>query len=157
MPAMQPGSPNPYAPPREDRLSSSGGATATQRVQAPLPKTCPACGGRVGFLRVYLALGPRHVRCAGCRSRLGYDELTGPGLVLLGGLVVLGSLVLLGVVGGAGTVGGDDFAGEAWVDGLRWSVAVGLGVFGVALLTACTSAYVWHWRRLRWLGPAPRS
>ena len=44
----------------------------------------------MSFARVYFALGPHHVRCGGCRARLGYDELQGPGLVLLLGLGAMG-------------------------------------------------------------------
>lgn len=74
---------NPFAPPRlEDPVFG--------RSRALAPKLCPCCGANVSFGRVYFALGPHHVRCGACRTRLGYDDLQGPGLVLLLGLGAMG-------------------------------------------------------------------
>lgn len=159
---FDPDQPNPYAPPRHDSstpsdglglgLSIGMGGPRGEGVKALEPKTCPACGAQVSFFRVYLALGPRHVRCGSCRSRLGYDELVGPGLVLLGGLGLLGALLFLV---GAGHLTG--FAPWAHADGASVTALVLWGMLGIVVLTALTSAYVWHLRRLRCLWLAESS
>lgn len=81
---------NPFAPPgvEEDECVADSRAVG--------PKLCPRCGAGIGFARVYFALGPHHVRCGACRAHLGYDELQGPGVLLLLGIAVLGGAIWWG-------------------------------------------------------------
>lgn len=119
---------NPYAPPK----------TRFEAVEelGPDGKTCPRCGAHVSFWRVYFAIGPSFIRCRACRSRLGFDNLSGPGLVL--------TVLLVGVAGVSSLV--------AWRATLPAFVTWPLTfLLGAAVVTAPVLEWVRRHRRLRLL------
>ncbi len=72
---------NPYSPPKSDLGRQEYG---------PDGCTCPSCLAHVGFWRMYLALGPQHIRCKQCGVRVGFDSLGGIGVVGLALLALSG-------------------------------------------------------------------
>ena len=65
---------NPYSPPKSEHGPNEHG-------YGPDGHTCPNCLADVGFWRMYVAIGPQHIRCKQCRARVGFDDLGALGAV----------------------------------------------------------------------------
>jgi hypothetical protein len=116
---------NPYSPPKSDLGREEYG---------PDGRTCPNCLADVSFWRMYVAIGPQHIRCKRCGTRVGFDDLGALGAVW--GLV----LVLSGV--------GSWFV-AAWLPPPRFVMWALLFSLSAAALTAPVLAQCRARRRLR--------
>jgi hypothetical protein len=116
---------NPYAPPKSE---------LGRKVYGPDGRTCPSCFAEVSFRRMYLSLGPQHIRCKACGARIGFDDLAPIGAV--------GS-VLLTIAGLGSWFASSWFAGPRYISwALLFSVSASL--LAAPLLAQCRA----H-RRLR--------
>jgi uncharacterized protein (DUF983 family) len=118
---------NPYTPPKSDLGQS-------RHEYGPDGHTCPNCGVEVTFWRMYLALGPQHIRCRECRARIGFDEL---------GALGVAWVVLLAVAGLA------SWFAAAWFPFPRFVTWAALFSLSAALSSAPQLVRVRARRRLR--------